>query len=125
MLKYSEEFMSKKFNGTNMKDAYMKAVKWYATNVLAKNELQEVTCSFEKDKQSPIVTIHLYVTTEEEEVRQAHCQICKEAHASFFISEETNCAWCKIKGYQNRCDQRISVKKQYYKDLLNRRMYDD
>lgn len=125
MLKYSEEFMSKKFNGTNMKDAYMKAVKWYATNVLAKNELQEVTCSYEKDKQSPIVIIHLYVTMGEEEVRQAHCQICKEAHASFFISEETNCAWCKIKGYQNRCDQRISVKKQYYKDLLNRRMYDD
>ena len=46
--------MSKKFNGTNMKDAYMKAVKWYATNVLAKNELQEVTCSYEKDNSQKI-----------------------------------------------------------------------
>ena len=43
MLKYSEEFMSKKFTGKNMKDAYMKAVKWYATNVLANDELHGKT----------------------------------------------------------------------------------
>ena len=75
------------------------------------------------DEQSPTIILHLYTSLIEEEVRADHCNICRESHKSFFISEETNCAWCKIKGYQNRCDQHIEVKKSYYKQLLERREY--
>ncbi len=122
---YTEEFASRKFTGKNMKDAYMKANKWYATNVLAKDELRSVQVEYEKvyDEQSPTIILHLYASLIEEEVRTAHCNICRESHKSFFISEETNCAWCKIKAYQNRCDQHIEIKKSYYKQLLERREY--
>lgn len=122
---YTEEFASRKFTGKSMKDAYLKAVKWYATNVMAKDELRNVQVEYEKvyDEQSPTIILHLYASLVEEEVRAAHCNICRESHKSFFISENTNCEWCKIKGYQNRCDQHIEIKKSYYKQLLERREY--
>ena len=124
-LLYTEEFASRKFIAKTMKEAYLKAAKWYASNVLAKDELRSVQVEYEKvpDEQSPTVILHLYCSLIEEEVRANHCTICKEAHKSFFISEETNCAWCKIKGYQNRMDQHIDIKKSYYKQLLERREY--
>lgn len=118
MLKFSEELISKKFTGNNMKDAYLKAVKWYASNVLAKDELHNICVEYEKDKQSPTVTIHLYVTMEEEEARQSHCQVCKEFHHSFFFNEVENCNNCNVSGYQRRLEQKIKVKRDFYRALL-------
>lgn len=123
MLKFIEELIIKRFIGDNMKDAYMKAVKWYATNVLAKDELHGVCVEYEKiyDEQSPTVAAHLYVTIIEEEVRQDHCKICKEFHHSFFINESENCSNCNVSGYQRRLDQKIKAKRDYYRDLLRER----
>lgn len=125
-LLYTEEFSTIKFTGKTMKDAYLRAVKWYSTNVLAKDELHNVQVEYEKvqDEQSPTIILHLYTSLSEEEVRAAHCEICKETHKSFIMSEETNCEWCKLKGYQNRCDRHIEIKKSYYRELLERRKYE-
>lgn len=119
MLRFEEEFLVKSFIGSNMKDAYMKAVKWYATNVLAKDELHGVCVEYIKDKQSPTVTIHLYVTLTEEEVRQNHCQVCREVHRSFFLNEVESCDNCSVSGYQRRLEQKIKVKREFYKKILN------
>lgn len=121
MLKFAEELLTKKFTGDSMKDAYMQAVKWYASNVLAKDELHNIQVEFEKDKQSPTVTIRLYVTMGEEVVRQEHCNICKEFHHSFFINEAENCNSCSVSGYQKRLDRQLNVKREYYRDLLRQR----
>lgn len=124
MLRYSDEFYSKKFTGKNTKEAYLKACKWYATNVIAKDELRNVYIEYEKrDEQSPTIVIHLYASLIEEEVRANHCAICREAHKSLFLGEETNCAWCKVKGYQNRMDEHMTIKKSYYARLLERSDY--
>lgn len=121
MLRFAEEVISKSFIGDNMKDAYMKAVKWYATNILAKDELHNIYVEYEKDKQSPTVTVHLYATLEEEEVRQSHCAICKEFHRSFFINETENCNCCNVSGYQRRLEQKMKVKKDFYREVLRRK----
>lgn len=125
MLKYSEEFYSKKFTASTMKEAYLKACKWYATSVLAKDELRNVSVEYEKkhDEQSPTVVIHLYASLIEEEVRANHCAVCRETHKALFLDDKTTCEWCKIKGYQNRIDQRMDIKKSYYVELLERRTY--
>lgn len=121
MLSLMEELLTKRFIGDNMKDAYMKAVKWYSTNVLARDELRNITVSFEKDKQFPTITIHLYVSIVEEEVKQEHCNICKEFHHSFFINEVENCNNCSMSGYQRRIEQRLRIKKDAYIVLLKQR----
>ena len=65
----------------------MKAVKWVATNVLSKDELHNVLVEYDKDKQSPTVTVHLYAAFPEKEVKEQHCKCCEEMHHSFFINE--------------------------------------
>lgn len=121
MIKMSQEFYKRHFTADTMKAAYMLAVKWYATNVLSKAELINVHVEFEKDKQSPTVTIHLYaVLDDEQEVFSQHCRCCEEMHHSFFINENNNCNICAAKGYQNRMEQKIKIKKDWYKELLKR-----
>ena len=122
MLKYSEEFMSKKFIAETMKAAYMKAVKWVASNVISKVELKEVLVSYEKtedeENQLPTIVVHLSAGLSENELRERHCKICKEFHGLFFINENCNCAWCNTKAYQRRTDEMIKTKKNYYKSIL-------
>lgn len=124
---FSEEFYKHSFTADDMKSAYLKAVKWYASNVLSKAELQRVHVEFIKDEQSPTITIHLFaVLDDEQEVFSQHCKCCEEMHHSFFINENNNCNICAAKGYQNRMEQKIKIKikRDYYKELLRRHVED-
>lgn len=125
LLKFSEEFYKRQFTADNMKSAYMLAVKWYATNVLSKDELHNVHVEFEKDKQSPTVTIHLFAVLDKEtDVMEQHCACCKEMHHSFFINEDAACNRCSALGFQNRLERKIQIKRDYYKELLRKRVED-
>lgn len=116
----ADEIMSRKFTGNSMKEAYLKACKWYASNVLAKDELHNILVDYEKvySEQFPTVILHLYASISVDEVKTHHCNICKETHKAFYINEETNCNWCKINGYYERCKQKMELKKYYCKELL-------
>lgn len=114
---YSRQFAQKIFKGATTKDAYMKSVKWYASNIIAKDELHEVQVEFTKGINQ--VTLKLYAVMQEREVRENHCEICKEMHKSFFINEATNCNSCKAMAYQKRLEQKIAIKCQYYKELFD------
>ena len=115
---YSKQFAQKTFHGATTKDAYMKAVKWYASNIIAKDELHEVQVEFVKGINQ--VTLKLYAVMQEQVVRDNHCTICREMHHSFFINEATNCNVCNASAYQRRLDQKIMVKHQYYKELFGK-----
>lgn len=116
--KYCEEIYRLKFVAKTRKDAYFKACTWYAKNVLSNDELQDIHCEYIKDKQSPSVTICLYIAVIEDNIRVRHCQICKESHNMFFMNDKYNCDKCNLKAYQLRADQGISIKKEHYKKLL-------
>lgn len=115
---YSKQFAQKTFKSATTKDAYMKAVKWYASNIIARDELHEIQVEFVKGINQ--VTLKLYAVMQEQVVRENHCEICREMHKSFFINEATNCNSCKMLAYQKRLDQKMSVKYQYYKELFGR-----
>lgn len=118
---YGKEFFKKQFIAETMKEAYMKAVKWYATNVLSKAELQDVQVKFEKDldEQFPTITIHLIAIANEDELRKRHCEICQEFHSLFYMSKN-NCNKCEAVAYQKRADELILTKIDYYKANLNK-----
>lgn len=121
---YSKEFFKKKFMADTMKNAYMNAVKWYATNVLSKDELHNVQVEFEKgydEQQFPTVTIHLFATLDEEKLRERHCQICRETNSLFYMHTNNNCNKCEANAYQRRTDDMLRVKLEYYKELISKR----
>lgn len=127
MIKYSKEFFKRSFEADTMKNAYMNACKWYATNVLSKAELHNVQVEFVKEtgKQFPTVTIHLYAVLSENELRERHCNICREYHGLFFMNNNHNCDKCELKAYQKRADEMLLIKLEYYKELLKRTVKED
>lgn len=125
---YSKEFFKKKFEADTMKKAYMDACKWYATNVLSKAELRNVQVEFEKghdEQQFPTVTIHLFAVLNEEELRERHCKICREANHLFYMHSNDNCNKCEANAYQRRTDDMLRVKIEYYKELLSKRIKEE
>ena len=123
MIKYSQEFFKKSFVADSMKTAYLLAVKWYSTNVLSKAEFVNVHVQFIKEDkcESPTITIHLFAVQDgEKDVMAHHCECCKEMHHSFFINEDTHCDRCSALGFQNRLEQKMNIKRDWYKELLRR-----
>lgn len=118
MIKYVEEFAKRKFEGETLKKAYMDAAKWVSTNILACEDFHNVQIEYEKRPAQNIIVVHLFAVLDEKELRERHCKICKEFHGSFFINQETNCAWCNTKSYQERTNEMIQVKRAYYRELL-------
>ena len=120
-LSFSQEFFRKTFTADTRKNAYMSAVKWFAINVLSKDELNRVHAEFIKDPQSPSVTLHLFaVLDREKEIMDDHCTRCREMHKSFFINEDTACNRCSALGFQKRLEEKMSIKRTYYRELLRR-----
>lgn len=123
MIKFSKEFYKKSFTAGTMKEAYLSACKWYSTNVLSKAEFSNVQVQFIKEdvneNKSPTITIRLFAVQDgEEEVMNQHCECCKEAHRSFFLNGDTQCNRCNAMSYHKRIEQRINIKKDWYRELL-------
>lgn len=119
---YSKEFFKKKFSADTMKAAYMKACKWYATNVLSKDELHNVQIEFEKNAKGefPTVVIHLFAVLSENELRERYCKLCRESHSLFYMNQNYNCNRCEAKAYQVRTDDMLRVKLEYYRQLISK-----
>jgi len=121
---FSEEFYKREFQASTMKQAYLEAVKWYATNILSKKEFEKVHVEFIKgidEDKLPTVTVHLYsVLDGTQDVFKQHCNLCKEMHKSFFINEANNCNSCNAQGYQNRMLEKAKTKRKYYLEMLGR-----
>lgn len=123
MIKYSKEFFKKSFAADTMKSAYLMAVKWYSTNVLSKAEFTNVHVQFTKETESefPTVTIRLFAVQDgEEDVMKQHCECCREMHKSFFINEDTHCTRCSALGFQRRLNNKVSIKTDWYRQLLRK-----
>ncbi len=123
MIKYSAEFFKKSFVADTMKSAYLKATKWYAINILSKAEFANVHVKFEKniDCESPTITLYLFAYQDgEKDVMEHHCKCCREMQHSFFINEDTHCNRCSALAYQNRLEQKIGIKKSWYREKLKR-----
>lgn len=123
MIKYSREFFKKSFEADSMKSAYLSACKWFSTNVLSKAEFKNVHVQFVKEDKTefPTVTVHLFAVQDNEaDVLREHCECCKEMHHAFFINENTNCNRCSAMGFQNRLERGMTIKRDWYRDLLKK-----
>ena len=124
---YSKEFFRKKFTAETMKKAYMDACKWYSSNVISKDELHSVQIEFEKipGEALPTLMIHLYAVLSEDELRERHCNICRESHSVFYMNNYVDCNKCAAKAYQERTDDMLRVKLEYYHGLILKRAKED
>lgn len=119
-LVYARKFGQKTFSGDNAKDAYMKAVKWYATTIISKSHLHGIHVEFQKHDLEPKVTVVLWSSLPEGEVREAHCKICKEVHTVFYSNTGYDCTRCNVLAYLKRLEQKAGIKASYCKEVVAR-----
>lgn len=123
-IKYCQEFFSKNFVANTMKEAYLKACKWYATTVLSKNELKDVLVEYVKNENSanqlPSITVKLYAHHSPKEIKDMHCKACSEAHKFYFLND-VHCNNCNIHAYQRRVIESVQIKSSSYLEKLYRK----
>lgn len=118
----SEKVLEKEFQGRTTKEAYLNCCKWLSTNIIAANNSKNITYKTEKintDSWSKTIRLTVYVTADEEEVQERHCNICKEVSGSFFMSKNKYmCEVCKMPPYRRRLKEKLDLIKEALKGKI-------
>lgn len=118
----SEKIMEREFAGESIKDAYLRCCKWVSSNIIAINNSNHITYKIEKIDEgiwSNKVRLILYVTDDECEIKERHCDICKEVTQSFFMKQNKHmCESCKMEPYRKRMEDRLKSLKEGLKGKI-------
>lgn len=118
----SEKVLEKEFQGRTTKEAYLNCCKWLSTNIIAVNNSKNITYKMKKintDSWSKTIRLTVYVTADEEEVHERHCNICKEVSGSFFMSKNKYmCEVCKMPPYRRRLKEKLNLIKEALKGKI-------
>jgi uncharacterized paraquat-inducible protein A len=120
-MKIAIKFFEKEFTDEDSKQAYLNACKWVAQNIISKVEISDTMWKIEKKPKAsyPTFQLELYCMLNDTEGEKGFCTRCKELHCSFFVNEEYNCNRCNMKAYLRQAEDKLRIKKQYRKELLN------
>lgn len=121
---YVQKFYEKTFKAKKSKDAYMKACKFVASNVVSKAskvEAAKVTWEILKEEEADLPTFRLvlYAKFDDTEFMKQTCQACKDFHCSFFVNENYNCDRCNKVGYEKNVQQKLGIVTDYLRKILD------
>ena len=108
----AEKIIQKQFKAKTMKQAYLECCKWIATNILAENNSKNLSYSIKKNESSGIgcVELEVYIMTDETEVFEHNCDICREFAGAFFNKENKyRCEVCKTPPYRKRLETKLET----------------
>ena len=126
-MQYISEFYKRDFKAETSKDAYLKACKFVASNIISEDskvEASKVTWTVQKvdnpDKSSlPTFRLTLFYTFDDSKLMKMTCDACKEFHKSFFINENFNCNRCNKVGYEKNVKKSLSIGVEHIKKVLD------
>ena len=117
----AEKIIQKQFKAKTMKQAYLECCKWIATNILAENNSKNLSYSIKKNESSVIgcVELAVYIFTDETEVFEHNCDICREFAGAFFNKENKyRCEVCKTPPYRKRLETKLETLKNGMGDFM-------
>ena len=124
-MQYIQKFYERRFRADNAKEAYLRACKFVASNVISeasKVEATKVTWDVTKVKDDdglPTFLLTLYYKFDDTEFMKQTCEACKQFHKSFFINEDFNCSRCNKIGYEKNIQQKLSIASEHFKKVLD------
>lgn len=120
---YIRKFYERDFVSKDPKQAYLKASKFVASNVISKGskvEVSKVTWDIVRIKGDlPTFHLTLYYKFDDSEFMKQTCNSCKEFHKSFFINENYDCNRCKKVGYEKQIEQKLMIGADYFSKILD------
>jgi hypothetical protein len=123
-MQVSTKYFAKTFKDADSKEAYLKAMRWYATNVVSDDILKETFLKVVKGKEGFLqtITIELYATIDDEEHRKKFCDRCQEFHKLFYINQQYNCDKCNMMANKSQIEAKLAIKKDYRKGILKKKL---
>lgn len=120
-MKIAIKFFEKEFKSEESKNAYLKACKWVAKNIISKVEIGETFWNINKVENASLPTfkLELYCMLDESEFRQGFCDKCQQFHKAFYINQFYNCNRCNMKTYTEYAESKLIIKKTYRKERLD------
>lgn len=125
-MQYIQKFYERKFRAQDSKEAYLKACKFVASNIISKGSRVEaskvtwdITKADETEEDLPTFQLSLYYKFDDTEFMAQTCNACKEFHKSFFINENFNCNRCNKVGYEKSVSQKLMVGAEYLRKMLD------
>lgn len=126
-MEHIQKFYERKFRAQDSKEAYLRACKFVATNIISKGSKVEASKVVwdvmridEQDEESlPTFQLTLYYKFDDTEFMKQTCNACKEFHKSFFINENYNCNRCNKVGYEKNVAQKLMVGAEYLRKKLD------
>lgn len=118
-------FYEREFKAKKSKEAYLKACKFVASNIISassKVEVSKVTWDVVRvsnDDDLPTFRLTLYYKFDDTQFMKQTCEACKEFHKSFFINENFNCNRCNKVGYEKNVDQKLMIGSEYLRKQLD------
>lgn len=122
-----KKFYERKFVAKDSKNAYLKACKFVASNVISKASKVEATkvtwdvipVESSGDNDLPTFMLTLYVKFDDSEFMKMTCERCKEFHKSFFVNENFNCDRCNKVSYEKHLEQKLDIMTGWFKEVLD------
>lgn len=110
---YAQKYGEKTFYGLTVKEAYLKACKWYATCVILECKFKGALVEFQKNENKCSVTAVLYTSIKKSEVDRLTCDCCLEVNRDLFLSGDLSCDVCKAKSLMRRPEKMLAEKVKY------------
>ena len=106
----------------SLKEAYLKANKWYASKILANERFNNIKVEYKLNRSEAKVKMILYTSVNINEIQDRHCKVCKELHSKVFENEFFNCNSCNLISFYNKIKEAGNRKRLYYKDVYNNKL---
>lgn len=118
---YSEKIKEISFTDEISKQAYLKACKWLAKNVFGTGYSEYINVKITKKKKAkkPTFVVELFVSINEEEVKESYCSHCKKIQTLFYCVEKPDCKECKMQGYKKHLQTYIGTLKEKLEENYN------
>lgn len=122
-MKLTKKVLEKEFYDKESKNAYLKACKWVANNIVNVNKsLSKYDLTWDvrrkKDEDVPTFILKVYINIDYDEIKEKHCNICKETHNLFYMNSKQSCNECKLNSYFRRQEEAVKSKIQNIKEIL-------
>ena len=118
-MKIGEKILEKVFVGETTADAYKKAMRYIARNVVNKGYVN-ISTEIHKEEvngQKAIRVVFITLLDYNRDVND-YCKVCKEVHSLFFVNESYNCSRCNLKNFAGREKTKVNTSKLFYKHEL-------
>lgn len=107
-----KQIYKKSFCGDTAKEAYLKAVRWYAETVLKSDYVNDGLVHMitrDRKKNFPTYDLTIFLIWDLRQEREEYCKRCRELSQSFLGDGPVDCVHCKLSAFERQVEAKLAI----------------